>query len=291
MDVQLELQQEKNKSCQVSCLERERSQELRVEHHRATAAMTELKSKLHEEKQKKLAVTRETLLRQHEMELMRVIKIKDGEIQRLNALVLSLRDGSMDKVRSGGALLAEVEETRRFRETERCRLHQELQEQCGANRSAEEALAAAQQAWQSRAAELRSAHHQHREELSRTKRDCEREIRRLMDEIKLKDRVVSVLDKALGPATSTAFSCRLRLQQLAALRDSQRAGLNYPGSGVNAATSNPLHSSQEDRDSRRFHLKIAELSAVIRKLEDRNTLLSEERNELNRRITAGSGAR
>nr|XP_049579714.1 janus kinase and microtubule-interacting protein 2-like [Syngnathus scovelli]XP_049579857.1 janus kinase and microtubule-interacting protein 2-like [Syngnathus scovelli]XP_049598222.1 janus kinase and microtubule-interacting protein 2-like isoform X1 [Syngnathus scovelli] len=87
--------------------------------------MTELKSKLHEEKQKELAVTRETLLRQHEMELMRVIKIKDGEIQRLNALVLSLRDGSMDKVRSGGALLAEVEETRRCRETERCRLHQE----------------------------------------------------------------------------------------------------------------------------------------------------------------------
>ncbi|XP_068505924.1 janus kinase and microtubule-interacting protein 3-like [Syngnathus scovelli] len=95
MDVQLELQQEKNK---VSCLERERSQDLRAEHHRATAAMTELKSKLHEEKQKELAITRETLLRQHEMELMRVIKIKDGEIQRLNALVLSLRDGSMDKV-------------------------------------------------------------------------------------------------------------------------------------------------------------------------------------------------
>nr|XP_049581120.1 janus kinase and microtubule-interacting protein 3-like [Syngnathus scovelli] len=133
MDVQLELQQEKNK---VSCLERERSQDLRAEHHRATAAMTELKSKLHEEKQKELAITRETLLRQHEMELMRVIKIKDGEIQRLNALVLSLRDGSMD----------------------------------------------------------------------------------------------------------------------------------------------------EDRDTRRFHLKIAELSAVIRKLEDRNALLSEERNELLKRL-------
>ncbi|XP_068505862.1 janus kinase and microtubule-interacting protein 3-like [Syngnathus scovelli] len=102
MDVQLELQQEKNK---VSCLERERSQDLRAEHHRATAAMTELKSKLHEEKQKELAITRETLLRQHEMELMRVIKIKDGEIQRLNALVLSLRDGSMDRVGGPGRIV------------------------------------------------------------------------------------------------------------------------------------------------------------------------------------------
>ncbi|XP_072228870.1 janus kinase and microtubule-interacting protein 3 isoform X4 [Leuresthes tenuis] len=215
-DIQIELQQEKNK---VSRLEREKSQELKVEHHRATVALTELKTKLHEEKQKELAVTRETLLRQHEMELMRVIKIKDGEIQRLNGLVLTLRDGSTDKVRS--ALLAEVEEARRSWEAERCRLQQEVQELRGAKRTTEEALASAQQACLARAAELRSAHHQHQEELNRTKRDCEREIRRL---------------------------------------------------------------SQEDRDTRRFQLKIAELSAVVRKLEDRNALLSEERNELLKRL-------
>uniref|UniRef100_A0A671XWJ9 Janus kinase and microtubule interacting protein 3 n=1 Tax=Sparus aurata TaxID=8175 RepID=A0A671XWJ9_SPAAU len=215
-DIQIELQQEKNK---VSRLEREKSQEVKAEHHRATVAVTELKTKLHEEKQKELAVTRETLLRQHEMELMRVIKIKDGEIQRLNGLVTTLRDGSADKVRT--ALLAEVEEARRSWEVERCRLHQEVQELRGAKRTAEEALTAAQQACQARAAELRSAHHQHQEELNRTKRDCEREIRRL---------------------------------------------------------------SQEDRDTRRFQLKIAELSAVVRKLEDRNALLSEERNELLKRL-------
>uniref|UniRef100_A0A4W6ECI7 Janus kinase and microtubule interacting protein 3 n=1 Tax=Lates calcarifer TaxID=8187 RepID=A0A4W6ECI7_LATCA len=215
-DIQIELQQEKNK---VSRLEREKSQELKAEHHRATVAVTELKTKLHEEKQKELAVTRETLLRQHEMELMRVIKIKDGEIQRLNGLVLTLRDGSTDKVRS--ALLAEVEEARRSWEAERCRLQQEVQELRGAKKFAEEALTLSQQACQARAAELRSAHHQHQEELNRTKRDCEREIRRL---------------------------------------------------------------SQEDRDTRRFQLKIAELSAVVRKLEDRNALLSEERNELLKRL-------
>ncbi|XP_075996924.1 janus kinase and microtubule-interacting protein 3 isoform X6 [Genypterus blacodes] len=215
-DIQIELQQEKNK---VSRLEREKSQELKAEHHRATVALTELKTKLHEEKQKELAVTRESLLRQHEMELMRVIKIKDGEIQRLNGLVLMLRDGSTDKVRS--ALLAEVEEGRRGWEVERCRLQQEALELRGARRSTEEALASAQQACQARAAELRSAHHQHQEELSKTKRDCEREIRRL---------------------------------------------------------------SQDDRDTRRFQLKIAELSAVVRKFEDRNALLSEERNELLKRL-------
>ncbi|XP_028990429.1 janus kinase and microtubule-interacting protein 3 isoform X4 [Betta splendens] len=213
-DIQIELQQEKNK---VSRLEREKSQELKAEHHRATVAATELKTKLHEEKQRELSLTRETLLRQHEMELMRVIKIKDGEIQRVNGLVQSLRDGSTDKVRS--TLMAELEEARRNWEAERCRLQQEVQELRAAKRCAEEALSSAQQACQARAAELRSAHHQHQEELNRTKRECEREIRRL-----------------------------------------------------------------EDRDTRRFHLKIAEYSSTVRKLEDRNALLSEERNELLKRL-------
>uniref|UniRef100_A0A8C7ZXS0 Janus kinase and microtubule interacting protein 3 n=1 Tax=Oryzias sinensis TaxID=183150 RepID=A0A8C7ZXS0_9TELE len=213
-DIQIELQQEKSK---VSRLEREKSQELKAEHHRAMVTVTELKTKLHEEKQRELAVTRETLLRQHEMELMRVIKIKDGEIQRLNGLVLTLRDGSTDKVRS--SLMAEVEEARRSWEAERVRLQQEVQELRASKKSTEEVLTLAQQACQARTAELRSAHNQHQEELNRTKRDCEREIRRL-----------------------------------------------------------------EDRDMRRFQLKIAELSAVIRKLEDRNALLSEERNELLKRL-------
>lgn len=71
---------------------------MKAERHRATLAITELKTKLHEEKQKELTISREALLRQHEMELMRVIKIKDGEIQRLNGLLLMLRETPTDKV-------------------------------------------------------------------------------------------------------------------------------------------------------------------------------------------------
>lgn len=82
----------------MSRLERDKSQEVKAERHRATLAITELKTKLHEEKQKELSISREALLRQHEMELMRVIKIKDGEIQRLNGLLLMLREAPTDKV-------------------------------------------------------------------------------------------------------------------------------------------------------------------------------------------------
>lgn len=273
-DIQIELQHEKNK---VSRLEREKAQELKAEHHRATVAMTTLRSKLHEEKQREVAVARETLLRQHEMELMRVIKIKDSEIQRLNGLVSSLQQGSADKVRS--ALMAEAEEARRCWDLERSRLQQEVLELRGSKRSAEDALSSAQQSIQARSAELRSAHYQHQEELNRTRRESEREIRRLMDEIRLKDRAVSVLDKALGLQAGHAHRLQLQTQaaeqQIAALRDAQRAG-----QGPGHAPPN-IH---EDRDVRRFQLKIAELSSVVRKLEDRNALLSEERNELLKRL-------
>ncbi|XP_050979796.1 janus kinase and microtubule-interacting protein 3 isoform X10 [Labeo rohita] len=218
-EIQIELQQEKTK---VSKLEREKSQEVRHEQHKSTVVVTELKAKLHEEKLRELHSVRETLLRQHESELVRVIKIKDGEIQRLQALNSALRDGSTDKVKS--ALMAEArEECRRSFEGERMRLQQEISELKTVKRQMEEALNMAVQADKIKAAEIRSVYHLHQEEINRIKRECEREIRRLM-------------------------------QQL------------------------------DEKDARRFQLKIAELSAIIRKLEDRNALLSEERNELLKRL-------
>ncbi|XP_023676092.1 janus kinase and microtubule-interacting protein 3 isoform X5 [Paramormyrops kingsleyae] len=218
-DIQIELQQEKSK---VSKLEREKTQEVRHEQHKATVVVTELRAKLHEEKMKELHGLREALLRQHESELVRIIRVKDGEIQRLQTLVNTLRDGPAEKLRS--ALLVEArEEARRAFEGERGRMQKEIYELKAVKRHTEEALMAAVQADKDKAAEIRSVYHLHQEEIGRVKRECEREIRRLE-------------------------------QQL------------------------------DEKDARRFQLKIAELSAIIRKLEDRNALLSEERNELLKRL-------
>ncbi|XP_058154099.1 janus kinase and microtubule-interacting protein 3 isoform X5 [Dasypus novemcinctus] len=220
-DIQIELQQEKSK---VSRVEREKNQELRQvrehEQHKNAVLVTELKSKLHEEKLKELQAVRETLLRQHEAELLRVIKIKDNENQRLQALLSAVRDGAPDKVKT--VLVSEAkEEAKKGFEVEKIKMQQEISELKGAKKQVEEALTLAIQADKVKAAEIRSVYHLHQEEISRIKRECEREIRRL---------------------------------QL------------------------------DEKDARRFQLKIAELSAIIRKLEDRNALLSEERNELLKRL-------
>ncbi|XP_033917932.1 janus kinase and microtubule-interacting protein 3 isoform X4 [Melopsittacus undulatus] len=222
-DIQIELQQEKSK---VSKLEREKNQEVKQikehEQHKSTVVVTELKVKLHEDKMKELQAVRETLLRQHEAELLRVIKIKDNEIQRLQTLLSAVRDGAPDKVKT--VLLSEAkEEAKKGFEVEKIKMQQEISELKGAKKQVEEALTMVIQADKIKAAEIRSVYHLHQEEISRIKRECEREIRRLE-------------------------------QQL------------------------------DEKDARRFQLKIAELSAIIRKLEDRNALLSEERNELLKRL-------
>ncbi|XP_064125210.1 janus kinase and microtubule-interacting protein 3 isoform X6 [Loxodonta africana] len=294
-DIQIELQQEKSK---VSRVEREKNQEIRQarehEQHKNAVLLTELKTKLHEEKMKELQAVREALLRQHEAELLRVIKIKDNENQRLQTLLNALRDGAPDKVKT--VLLSEAkEEAKKGFEVEKVKMQQEISELRGAKKQVEEALTIVIQADKMKAAEIRSVYHLHQEEITRIKKECERDIRRLMEEIKFKDRAVFVLERELG--VQAGHAQRLQLQkealdeQLSQAREadrhlgSPRRELPYAsGAGDASDHSGSPEQQLDEKDARRFQLKIAELSAIIRKLEDRNALLSEERNELLKRL-------
>ncbi|XP_038648490.1 janus kinase and microtubule-interacting protein 1-like [Scyliorhinus canicula] len=292
-DIQIELQQEKSK---VNKLEREKVQEVKqvreLEQHKHTVLTTDLKTKLHEEKMKELQSAREILLKQHEQELARAAKIKDSEIQRLQSTLNVLRDGAADKVKT--ALLNEAkEEARKGFDFERIKLQQEIVELKSTRKQVEESLNYIVQADKKKAADLRSAHQSHQDEITRIKKECERDIRRLMDEIKSKDRVILALEKDLG--VQTGHTQKLILQkealdeQLVQVKEAERYHSSpkreFPSGGGD--TSELLGNQElqlDERDVRRFQLKIAELNAVIRKLEDRNTLLADERNELVKRV-------
>ncbi|XP_038848948.1 janus kinase and microtubule-interacting protein 1 isoform X2 [Salvelinus namaycush] len=291
MDFQIELQQEKGKVSKLRERLQEQRQARELEQHKHTVVLTDLRAKLHEEKLRELAAGRESLARQHELELSRTIKIRDGEVQRLQGLVHALRDGAADKLKS--ALLGEArEEARRAFDGERLKLQQEVMKQETARKQVEEALANALQADKAKAADLRTAYQQHQDEINRIKRDCERDIRRVMDELKGKDRVVSALERELG--VQAGYAQKLQLQkealdeQLGQVREAER----HHGSPKKEVvptlgdTQDYINNQEvEDlRDARRFQLKIAELHSVTRKLEDRNALLADERNELLKRV-------
>uniref|UniRef100_UPI00398ECA5B janus kinase and microtubule-interacting protein 1-like n=1 Tax=Pristiophorus japonicus TaxID=55135 RepID=UPI00398ECA5B len=292
-DIQIELQQEKSK---VNKLEREKVQEVKqareLEQHKHTVVTTDLKAKLHEEKMKELQSVREILLKQHEQELARAIKIKDSEIQRLQSTVNVLRDGAADKVKT--ALLNEArEEARKGYDLERTKLQQEIVELKSAKKQVEESLNNIVQADKKKAADLRSAYQSHQDEITRIKKECERDIRRLMDEIKSKDRVIFALEKDLG--VQAGHTQKLILQkealdeQLVQVKEAERYHSSpkreFPSAAGDTSDLIGTHEPQlDERDVRRFQLKISELNAVIRKLEDRNTLLADERNELLKRV-------
>ncbi|XP_074529668.1 janus kinase and microtubule-interacting protein 1 [Halichoeres trimaculatus] len=291
MDVQIELQQERGKVCKLRERLQEQRQARELEQHKHAVAVTDLRAKLHEEKLREIAAVREALARQHEIELARSIKIRDAEVQRLQGLVFALRDGAADKLKN--ALLGEArEEARRAFDGERLKLQQEIQEQKTARKQAEEALGNALQADKAKAADLRTAYQQHQDEVHRIKRDCEKDIRRVMDELKAKDRVVCALERELG--LQAGYAQKLQLQkealdeQLGQVREAERHNHGspkreaMPGLGDHQDLLN--NQDIEERDVRRFQLKIAELHSIIRKLEDRNALLADERNELLKRV-------
>uniref|UniRef100_A0A8C4HXG4 Janus kinase and microtubule interacting protein 2 n=1 Tax=Dicentrarchus labrax TaxID=13489 RepID=A0A8C4HXG4_DICLA len=298
-DIQIELHQEK---CKVSKLERDKQQEVKrvreQEQHRHTAMVTEQRAKWHEEKQKELQALRENLTRQHEQELARHAKIKDQENQRLKAALSAMRDGSGEKVRTALTLEAK-EDARRFFDQERVKLLQEIAELKSVKKQTDEALSNMIQADKMKAGDLRVEHQQHQEQISKIKWDCERDIRRLVDEIKSKDRTIFALEKELE--STAGFLQKLQLQkdaldeQLFLVKEAE-CGLGSPkreipgraGDGAEHCGSPPfiycLTLNFTVTDLRRNQRRIAELSSTIRKLEDRNSLLVDERNELLKRV-------
>uniref|UniRef100_A0AAY4D3Y2 Janus kinase and microtubule-interacting protein C-terminal domain-containing protein n=1 Tax=Denticeps clupeoides TaxID=299321 RepID=A0AAY4D3Y2_9TELE len=283
-DIQNELQLERAKVGKL----RERVQELRsqrdCEQHKHSVALTELRVKLHEERQREVAVAKEALSRQHEAELGRLARVREAELARLQVQVSALRDGGGVNGELRSAIREEGrEEARRSHEAEKLRLTQELQEARSSRRQAEEALANALQADKTKAADLRVAHQAHQDEIQRIKRESERDIRRLMEELRGRDRVIQTLEKDLGVQAGQTQRLLLRREEAERHHGSPKREI-APNLG-----DSPECPCVDERDSRRFQLKIAELQAVIRKLEDRNTLLSDERNELLKRVREADG--
>ncbi|KAB0404436.1 hypothetical protein E2I00_009566 [Balaenoptera physalus] len=285
-DIQIELHQEKSK---VSKLEREKTQEAKrireLEQRKHTVLVTELKTKLHEEKMKELQAVRENLIKQHEQEMARTVKVRDGEIQRLKSALCALRDGSSDKVRTALTIEAR-EEARKLFDAERLKLLQEIADLKTAKKQVDEALSNMIQADKIKAGDLRSEHQSHQEAISKIKWESERDIRRLMDEIKAKDRIIFSLEKELE--TQTGYVQKLQLQkealdeQLFLVKEAE-CNMSSPKREIpGRAGDGSEHCSSPDL--RRNQKRIAELNATIRKLEDRNTLLGDERNELLKRV-------
>ncbi|NXR97842.1 JKIP2 protein, partial [Oxylabes madagascariensis] len=283
-DIQIELHQEKSK---VAKLEREKTQETKRirEQRKQTVQITELKAKLHEEKMKELQAVRENLIKQHEQEMTRMVKVRDSEIQRLKSALCALRDGSSDKVRTALTIEAREEARKQF-DSERLKLLQEITELKSAKKQVDEALNNMIQADKIKAGDLRSEHQSHQEAISKIKWESERDIRRLVSNQNSLCVLLGCTEFAF--CTQTGYVQKLQLQkealdeQLFLVKEAE-CNMSSPKREIpGRAGDGSEHCSSPDL--RRNQKRIAELNATIRKLEDRNTLLVDERNELLKRV-------
>ncbi|KAA8586704.1 hypothetical protein FQN60_000540 [Etheostoma spectabile] len=178
------------------------------------------------------------------------------ELHQEKCKVSKLERDKLQEVRTALTLEAK-EDARRFFDQERVKLLQEIMELKSAKKQTDEALSNMIQSDKMKAGDLRVEHQQHQEQISKIKWDCEKDIRRLVDEIKSKDRTIFGLEKELESAVG--FLQKLQLQKDAL-------------------------DEQLFLDLRRNQRRIADLNSTIRKLEDRNSLLVDERNELLKRV-------
>ncbi|XP_046772679.1 janus kinase and microtubule-interacting protein 1 isoform X8 [Gallus gallus] len=302
-NIQIEFQQEKSKVGKLREKIQEVKQEREQEQHKHTAYVSELKAKLHEEKMKELQSVRELLIRQHEQEVARMVKIKDSEIQRLQSTVNVLRDGAADKVKT--TLVSEAkEEARKAFDSERMKLQQEILELKSGKKQLEEALNNIMQADKMKAADLRMAYQSHQDEINRIKRECERDIRRLMDEIKGKDRVILALEKDLG--IQAGHTQKLLLQkealdeQLVQVKEAERyhsSPKRELPAGVGDITElmgSPLKRSRETESqlkplvekNKRMSKKNDDMMQCIQRMEEKIKNLSRENVELKEKLSA-----
>ncbi|KAB0348068.1 hypothetical protein FD754_012925, partial [Muntiacus muntjak] len=226
-DIQIELHQETSKRI------------LELERRKHTVLVTELKARLHEEQMKELQAVRENLIKQHEQEMARTVKVRDGEIQRLTSALCALRDGSSDKVRT--ALTIEAP----------------LTGDCGpetAKKQVDEALSNMIQTDKIKAGDLRGEHQSHQEAIS-----------------KIKWEIIFSLEKELE--TQTGYVQKLQLQKEAL---GEQLFLVKEAECKMSSPKRELPGREGDGSE---HCS-SPLNAMLRKLEDRNTLLGDERNEL-----------
>uniref|UniRef100_A0A8C2II39 Janus kinase and microtubule interacting protein 2 n=1 Tax=Cyprinus carpio TaxID=7962 RepID=A0A8C2II39_CYPCA len=176
--------------------------------------------------------------------------------------------------------------TYRYIDQERVKLLQEIAELKSSKRQKDEALNTVILADKMKAGDLRTEHQAHQEQISKIKWDSERDVRRLVDEIKAKDRTIFALEKELD--TATGFVQKLQLQkdvldeQLFLVKEAE-CNLGSPKREIpGRAGDGAEHCGSPDM--RRNQKRMSELKATIHKLEDRNSILLDERNELLKRV-------
>ena len=170
------------------------------EQHKAVLLLKDMKSRLHFEKARDLEAQKDTLNKKYEVELSKVVKVKDTEARKLQADVQKLQDelqlsnasatngsgyanGGMTSYHAArglsGSAAAGSRPAATF-ESERVKLQKEIQELLNARKTREEELATCKEREKQLLSQMKAEREDYSAKLLKLKKETDVEIRRLV---------------------------------------------------------------------------------------------------------------
>ncbi|XP_077992974.1 uncharacterized protein LOC144446976 isoform X3 [Glandiceps talaboti] len=286
-----DMEQERNK---FKKLKRERVKDIRTareqQQQQAIMAISDLKQKLHQEKSNELLAQKDTLTRQFEIEVKKLVRQKDDALGKMQSELHKTKEEFLMKTRNRVAADAQDEARKKF-EMERNRLLQEISDLRDGKKKVEIMLSDISEADRRRAAEMKWKYEKHQMEVEQLKKDARRDICRLVEELKKKNRVISELDKELGyqcghsqKLKAEKDSLKGELQNLVKMAETWERGPSprpIPSPRPDAlGRLSPDSQALEDFERERFQHKLTELIIFIRRLEVANDTLLKEKAAL-----------
>ncbi|XP_071792672.1 uncharacterized protein [Asterias amurensis] len=268
------------------------------EQQKASLSLSELRAKLNHEKQRELATLRESLTKQHDQAINRLLKQKQELLARTQSD--SQRDREMHYLKVKQQVWVEAkEEVKRTFEMDKGKLLAEIDELRRGKKKLEEELNDAVTGDRQRAIDLRKQWGEHQREMEQLKKDARRDIQRLMEELKSKDYSIAELEKELGyksgytkrlQGEKDSLGNLLNLSKMAESWDHRSSSTHESSFGSSSGLQFGM-ADGADEDEKKFNKKISDLKGMLRKLEERNKQLVEDKADLERKIRNSTEAR
>ncbi|XP_035674402.1 golgin subfamily A member 4-like isoform X11 [Branchiostoma floridae] len=248
-----------------------------------------VKNQLQLEKEQELAKLRESLNKEHNAEVQKILRQKENEMRQMQVMFnrekLELQT-RLNAAQKGGA---NTDRLNSNVEAEKSRLQQEITSLKEAKKKLEGELSSMTAADRQKAGELRQAHDQLQQQAAKLRKEADQQVRRLMTEMKSREHVIEQLEKDLDSQAGQAE--RLRVEREEMERQMQLGSTSPDRTTSPRRRAGSVEGSVEEKDQMRKIWKlegdkttmakqVKDLESQVRPLVDKNQRLERKLDEL-----------
>ncbi|CAH1257702.1 JAKMIP3 [Branchiostoma lanceolatum] len=247
-----------------------------------------VKNQLQLEKEQELSKLRESLNKEHNAEVQKLLRQKENEIKQMQVMFNKERSELQTRLNAAQKGGANTDRLNSNFEAEKSRLQQEITSLKEGKKKLEGELSSMTAADRQKASELRQAHDQLQQQAARLRKEADQQVRRLMNELKSREHVIEQLEKDLGGQAGQAEKLRVEREEM---ERQMQLGSTSPDRTTPRRRTGSVEGSVEEKDQMRKIWKlegdkttmakqVKELESQVRPLMDKNQRLERKLDEL-----------